>query len=199
MIVDGAIRWGIGGPRPAADGFNMEARKTAIYEWVRQIRGGVLAGAFSVERHISAAIVHFILGDRIGIVEVQDVFDEGLLAPLTFERRINVAMLIVPHVLPASELASLKADLGELRSLRNAMAHKPFWFHPELNDKGEIVNLVPMIMRGKAPLVLTTQYIEQVNTLISGLIDRTAILSVAAKKRPTNETNLESIGRPDKL
>ncbi|HEY0834097.1 MAG TPA: hypothetical protein VGE72_09345 [Azospirillum sp.] len=184
MIVDGATNWGVGGPRPAAEGFDMEAREKAIYEWVRQVRGGVLAGAFTVERHISAAIIHFMLGDRIGIAEVQDAFDEGLLAPLTFERRINVVMLIAPHVLPADEVASLKADLGELRTLRNAMAHKPFWFHPELNDKGEVTNLVPMVMRGKAPLALTTPYTAQVNILISGLIDRTAKLAATVAKRP---------------
>jgi hypothetical protein len=161
----------------------MEARAKSIYEWVRQVRGGVLAGAFTVERHISAAVIHFILGDRIGIPEVQDAFDQGLLSPLTFERRINVVMLIAPHVLPPDEVASLKSDLNELRTLRNAMAHKPFWFHPELNDKGEVVNLVPMIMRGKAALPLTTPYTKQVNALISGLIDRTGKLAASVARR----------------
>ena len=64
MIVDGATNWGAGGPRPAAEGFDIEARSKSIYEWVRQVRGGVLAGAFTVERHISAAIIYFMLGDR---------------------------------------------------------------------------------------------------------------------------------------
>jgi hypothetical protein len=183
MIIDGATNWGAEGPRPAAEGFGMEARAKSIYEWVRQVRGGVLAGAFTIERHISAAIIHFMLGDRIGIPEVQDAFDEGLLSPLTFERRINVVMLVAPHVLLPDEVASLKADLNELRTLRNAMAHKPFWFHPEMNDKGEVVNLVPMIMRGKAPLALTTPYTEQVNALISGLIERTEKLAAAVVRR----------------
>ncbi len=158
MIIDGATNWGTDGPRPAAAGFDVEARSKSIYEWVRQVRGGVLAGAFTVERHLSTAIIHFVLGDRIGIPEVQDAFDEGLLGPLTFDRRINVVMLIAPHVLSSDEVASLKADLSELRGLRNAMAHKPFWFHPELNGEREFVNLVPVIQRGKSPQPLTTPF-----------------------------------------
>jgi hypothetical protein len=183
VIIDGATNWGKSGPRAAAEGFDMEARSKSIYDWVRQVRGGVLAGAFTVERHISAAAIYFMLGDRIAMSKVQDAFDEGLLGPLTFERRINVVMLIAPHVLSSEEVASLKADLSELRTLRNAMAHKPFWFHPELNEKGEVVNLVPMIQRGKAPLPLTTPYTEQLNTLIAGLIGRTANLAAAIADR----------------
>jgi hypothetical protein len=183
MIIDGATNWGVTGPRPAADGFDVEARSKSIYEWVRQVRGGVLAGAFTVERHISSAIIHFMLGNRIAVSEVQEAFDEGLLSPLTFERRINVIMLIAPHVLPLDEVASLKADLNELRTLRNAMAHKPFWFHPELNDKGEVFNLVPRIQRGKVPLPLTTPHTERLNKLISGLIERTANLAAEVARR----------------
>lgn len=179
MIIDGATNWGKDGPRPSAEGFNIEMRSKSIYEWVRQVRGGVLAGAFTVERHISSAITYFLLGDRIGRPEVQEAFDEGLLGPLTFERRISVALLIAPHILPPDEVALLKAGLNELRTLRNAMAHKPFWFQPQLNGNGEVVDLLPMIQRGKAPLPLTTAFVEQVNTLIGGLIGKTAALAAA--------------------
>ena len=181
MIVDGAIDWGAGGPRPAATGFDIESRSKSIYEWVRQVRGGVLAGTFIVERHISAAIIHFILGDRIRIAEVQEAFDAGLLGPLTFERRINVVALVAPHILASHDAAALKVDLNELRSLRNAMAHNPFWFHPELNEDGKVLNLVPMIMRGKALQPLTTTFIEKVNAQISDLIEKTAALAAAAQ------------------
>lgn len=183
MIIDGATNWGKDGPRPAAEAFDIEARSKSIYEWVRQVRGGVLAGAFTVERHISGAITYFVLGDRITQPEVQDAFEDGLLGPLTFERRINVVMLVAPHFLSPDAVASLKADLSELRTLRNAMAHKPFWFHPELNDKGEVVNLVPMIQRGKAPLALTTAFVEQVNRLIASLIEKTATLTEQCASR----------------
>lgn len=183
MIVDGATNWGATGPRPAAEGFDIEARSKSIYEWVRQVRGGILAGAFTVERNISAAIIHFMLGDRIALPDVQQAFDEGMLGPLNFERRINVLMLIAPHVLASDEVASLKVDLRELRTLRNAMAHKPFWFHPELNDNGEVANLVPMIQRGKASMPLTTAFVEQVNSLIAGLIERAAALADAVSSQ----------------
>jgi hypothetical protein len=177
MIIDGATNWGDAGPRPAAEGFDIEDRSKSIYKWVRQVRGGVLAGAFTVERHISAAIIYFMLGDRIALPEVQEAFDEGLLEPLTFERRIKVVMLIAPNVLTPDEVTSFKADLNELRTLRNTMAHKPFWFHPEMNDEGKVVNLVPMIQRGKAPLPLTTPFVEQVNILIASLIERSVALA----------------------
>lgn len=183
MIVDGATNWGATGPCPAAEGFDIEARSKSIYEWVRQVRGGILAGAFTVERNISAAIIHFMLGDRIALPDVQQAFDEGMLGPLNFERRINVLMLIAPHVLSSDEVASLKVDLRELRTLRNAMAHKPFWFHPELNDNGEVANLVPMIQRGKASMPLTTAFVEQINSLIAGLIERAAALADAVSSQ----------------
>lgn len=196
MILDGATNWDKDGPRPAAEGFDIKARSKSIYEWVRQVRGGVLAGAFTVERHISAVIICFMLGDRVALPEVQEVFDEGLLGPLTFERRVNVVILIAPSVISPDEVASLKADLSELRTLRNAMAHKPFWFHPELNDKGEVVNLVPMIQRGKAPLPLTTAFVEQVNALIAGLIERTAALAASVAQRSLT-AGLPTDGRTD--
>jgi hypothetical protein len=177
MILDGAINWGEGGPKPAADGFDVEARKASIYEWVRQVRGGVLAGAFTVERNLSVAIMHFMLGERMKDPDVQRAFDEGLLAPLTFERRINVALLVAPHVLPEDEVAELKADLSDLRSLRNAMAHRPFWFHPELDAEDNVVNLVPLIMRGKAALPLTSEFIEKSNAQMTRLIAKTGIIA----------------------
>lgn len=183
MIVDGAINWGEGGPKPSAEGFDMEAREKTIYEWVRQVRGGVLGGAFTVERHISAAIIYFMLGERNMIPEVQNAFDEGLLTPLTFERRINVVLLVAPQVLNEDEVAALKGELNELRTIRNAMAHKPFWFHPEVNDEGEVFNLVPMVQRGKAPVALTTPFVVKLNEQIASLIDRTAKLAKAVAKQ----------------
>jgi len=190
VVIDGAINWGERPPAPSADGFDLEARKSSIYEWVRQVRGGVLAGAFTVERHLSATIIYFMLGERIKIPEVQDAFDEGLLGPLTFERRINVVLLIAPALLPADEVAALRNDLGELRTLRNSMAHKPFWFHPELNDDGHVTNLVPIIMRGKSPLPLTTALIEKLNRQIADLITKTSGLAEMAASRSVQRPTL---------
>lgn len=183
MIEDGATNWGESGSKPTADGFDMEARQKSIYEWVRQVRGGVLGGAFTIERHMSAAIVYFMLGDRVKRHEVQAAFAEGLLTPLTFERRNNLMLLIAPNFLTDDEVKTLKGDLNELRTIRNSMAHKPFWFHPKLNDKGEVFDLVPMIQRGKAPLALTTLFTEQLNEKIGSLIERSSRLAAAVEKR----------------
>lgn len=183
LIIDGTTNWGTGGPKPSAPGFDLEARSNSIYEWVRQVRGGVLAGAFTVERHLSATIVHFMLGKRVDVPEVAKAFDEGLLMQLTFDRRISVVMLIAPHFLKSDEAASFKSDLSELRTLRNAMAHNPFWFQPQLNDKGEVFELVPLIKRGKGPLPLTSPLIEQLNLKIASLIDRSAKLATKVMKR----------------
>lgn len=183
ILEDGATNWGEGGPKPAAEGFDMEARRKSIYEWVRQVRGGVLGGAFTVERQISAAIIYFMLGDRVKRDDVQAAFDEGLLAPLTFDRRINVVLLIASHFMTVDEVKALKGDLSELRTIRNSMAHKPFWFHPELNDKGEVFNLVPMLQRGKAPVALTTPFIAKLNERIASLIERSSKLATAVGER----------------
>lgn len=183
MIIDGSTNWGPDGPKPAAEGFDIAAREKAIYEWVRQVRGGVLSGAFTVERNLSAAIIFFMLGDRNLIPEVEDAFDEGLLSQLSFERRISVALLVAPHFLAAEEVSALKGDLSDLRTLRNAMAHRPFWFHPELNDKGEVFNLVPMIKKGKVAQPLTTAFTKKLNSKIISLIERTSALAEAVRMR----------------
>lgn len=171
----------------------MVARQKSIYEWVRQVRGGVLGGAFTIERHMSAIIVYFMLGDRVNNDDVQTAFDDGLLIPLTFERRINVVLLIAPNFLTDDEVKDLKGDLNELRTIRNSMAHKPFWFHPETNDKGEVVNLVPMIQRGKAPLALTTPFIAQLNEKIGSLIERSSKLAAAVAEREVGKQSANGI------
>ena len=183
MIIDAAVNWGPNGPAPTAPGFDVEARKDDVTSWVRQVRGGILAGAFTVERHLSAAIVYYILGERVKNHEVQDVFDEGILSPMTFERRINVAMLIAAHFFDAETVKEMSAELTALKTLRNAMAHKPFWFHPELNDDGEVANIVPIVMRGKGPLPLTTAFIEETNQKMQSLIAQSLRLEQAAVSR----------------
>lgn len=48
MIIDGATNWVAAGPRPAAKDFGIEAQSKSINEWVKHVRGGVLACAFMV-------------------------------------------------------------------------------------------------------------------------------------------------------
>ena len=164
-------------------GFDTEARKDDVTNWVRQLRGGILAGAFNVERHLSNEIAYHILVDRMKKHEIQDVFDEGILSPMTFERRINVAMLIAAHFCDAETVKKMSSELTVLKTLRNATAHKPFWFHPELNEDGQVANIVPIVMRGKDPLPLTTAFVEDTNQKMQSLIAQSLCLGQAAVSR----------------
>ncbi len=72
MIQEGEIRWGNDGPRGFENSETPEAMIRDIHDWVRQVRGGFLAGAFTIERNLSASIIHYFLGKRMSIGEVQD-------------------------------------------------------------------------------------------------------------------------------
>lgn len=186
MIVDGAIMWPE--PRPAlAAGFDLEKRKADVYEWVRQIRGGVLAGSFTVERNLSATIVFYFLGDRVLLQDVQDAFDECILNALTFERRINAVSTIAPHLIGADAAKALSTALGELKSIRNAMAHQPHWYVTQTNEAGEVNSLVPFVRRGKQPLALTSAWVEDANVKMLGLIKATGELAEAAAMKSKAE------------
>ncbi len=186
MIVDGAIMWPEPRP-PLAAGFDLEKRKADVYEWVRQIRGGVLAGSFTVERNLSATIVFYFLGDRVLLQDVQDAFDECILNALTFERRINAVSTIAPHLIGAGAAKALSTGLGELKSIRNAMAHQPHWYVTQTNEAGEVNSLVPFVRRGKQPLALTSAWVEETNAKMLGLIKSTGELAEAAAMKSKAE------------
>lgn len=187
MIVDGAIIFPDPRP-PLAPGFDLEKRKDAIYEWVRQIRGGVLAGSSTVERNLSGLIMLFFLGDRIQMETVQDAFEDCVLNPMTFERRINAVATIATHLIGAEAAKALAADLGELKSLRNAMAHQPHWYQTQVNEAGELISLVPFIRKGKQPLPMTSPWVEEMNAKMRKLIDETTALAEAAASRVRAES-----------
>lgn len=183
MIIDGATSWGPSGERPFAPGFEGEARSKSIYEWVRQVRGGVLAGVFTIESHLTDAILHFMLGDRVRRADVLSTFGDAILAGLTFDKRINIVKMLTPHFRSAVESKALQSDLNELRTVRNAMAHHRFWFVPKVDDKGNVFDLVPCTRIGKGRQILTTPYIEKLNTKILMLIDQSAKLAVDVRRR----------------
>lgn len=181
MIVDGAINWPEPRP-PLAPGFDLEKRKADVYEWVRQIRGGVLAGSFTVERNLSATIALFFLGDRVRIDSVHDAFDECILGAMTFERRINAVATVAPHLIGADAAKTLAAELGELKSIRNAMAHQPHWYQTQVNEAGELTSLVPFVRKGKQALPLTSAWVEDMNARMRSAIDKTGELAEAAAR-----------------
>ena len=179
MIAEGAIRWDDRGPQPLASGEDLGLRTADLNTWVRQVRGGIMAGAFAVERMLSAAIIHYFLDWRIRDIEVQEAFDEGILQTLSFERRIALATLIADKFFEVDDCKALKSGLSSLRTLRNAMAHNPFWFEPQFNDDNTLQGLVPVIRRGKGIVGLTTKFVEEQNRVIQGLIARSEALVVA--------------------
>lgn len=193
MIIDGTTRWGDKGPKPAAPDFDLEARRASSYDWVRQVRGGVLAGAFTIESHLNRAILHFTLGDRVHRPEVVKAFDEGILSHMTFERRVTMIGLIAPHFLTQDEAKAFKADLSNLRTTRNAMAHNPFWFQPEMNEKDEVISVVPTIMRGKSAIALTSAFTVQTNMLIIGLIEKSVDLANRVQDQKLSKTRPEDL------
>lgn len=186
MIVDGFINWPEPRP-PLAPGFDLDARKADVYEWVRQIRGGVLAGSFTVERNLSATIVFYFLGDRVLLQDVQDAFDQCVLNALTFERRINAVSTIAPRLIGADAAKALTADLGELKSIRNAMAHQPHWYMTQTNADGEVNSLVPFVRKGKKPLALTSAWVEETNAKMVRIIRETGELAEAAAMKSKAE------------
>lgn len=167
----------------------------ALAEWVRTIRGGMLAGAFYVERNLSVAIEAYFLGPVHGPGnEKADVFVEALLDGLTFERRSNAALLIAEKLIP-DRVGDLRADLAEVRAIRNAMAHNPCWFEPRIDGEGVVVELAPHIRRGRGIVHLTTAQIESWNALVERTIRRTEYLANLAIDPQTVDPELRQ-GRP---
>ncbi|PTQ63431.1 hypothetical protein C8J45_1052 [Sphingomonas sp. PP-CE-3G-477] len=179
MIAEGTIDWGGRLPQGQVHGKPLHEVTSDIHEWIRQVRGGIMAGAFAVERMLSASIIHYFLGGRMRDLEVQDAFDEGILQRLTFERRISLALIVAAKFFDPVAFKDFEGKLTSLRTLRNAMAHNPFWLHPEFDDEGTLINIVPVIKRGKSVVSLTTPFIEEQNAEIKCTIDLAQELVVA--------------------
>lgn len=171
MIAEGTIDLGGCRPQGQVHGKPLHEVTSDIHEWIRQVRGGIMAGAFAVERMLSASIIHYFLGGRMRDLEVQEAFDEGILQRLTFERRISLALIVAAKFFDSVAFKDFDGKLTSLRTLRNAMAHNPFWFHPEFDDEGALINIVPVIKRGKSVVPLTTPFIEEQNEEIKRTID----------------------------
>jgi len=183
MIAEGTIDWGGRHPQGQVHGKALHDVTSDIHEWIRQVRGGIMAGAFAVERMLSASIIHYFLGGRMRDLEVQEAFDEGILQRLTFERRISLALTVAVKFFDPDTFKDFDGKLTSLRTLRNAMAHNPFWLHPEFDDEGTLFNIVPLIKRGKAVVPLTTAFIEEQNEEIKRTIDLAQRLVAAVVER----------------
>ena len=149
----------------------------ALAIWVREVRGGILAGAFYVERNLDVAIEAYFLGPIAGTGNIKsDLFVEGFLRTLNFERRTKIAMLIAEQLTPDS-LKEMREGLGELRSIRNAMAHNPCWFEPVVDENDYVRELRPFVQKGKQTVQMSRQLIEEWNDLIRRVISQTEALA----------------------
>ena len=163
MIAEGQIDWGGRPPQANIKGQKLHEYTSELHSFVRQVRGGILAGGFAVERMLSASIVHYFLGSRVNNTEVYETFDDGILEKLTFERRISISLMIAKKYFSPVDYKTMEESFGSLRTLRNAMAHNPFWLHPEFDEEGVLINLVPAMRRGKGVIGLTTEFVEKQN------------------------------------
>lgn len=144
--------------------------------WVRQVRGGVLTGSYEIERNLSGFVEFYLLGPRAADKKVRQVFEEHILASLTFERRINCAMQVAKILLPANEVKTLQSRLSEMKSLRNAMAHNPCWFEPYLDHEAKVARLRPKMMKGKQEIAMDGDWVEKMNAEMISLIEETGRL-----------------------
>lgn len=162
------------GPEPRIDPDNPPPHDVAsMSSWIRQVRGGFLAGGFYIEQNIDAAIESFFLGP---IAQSDDprshILEEQFLGSLTLERKVNLLCSIVARLLPEG-LAPLRKQLGEFRTIRNTLAHNPCWFEANVDQERYLRSLRPMIHHGKQPVEITRKRLDGWNSLVRELITTT--------------------------
>ncbi len=175
-----------------------EPHPATLARWVREVRGGILAGAFYLERNMNMAVEAFFLGPSHGQGQQSEVFGEALLSALNFERRTKAALLIAERIRP-DNVKELREGLNELRSVRNAMAHNSCWFTGEPGDDGVVRRLDAFSKKGKQILRLDRPLVDEWNSLMHRMIDLTAQLAATAIDPQSNETfsNLPQRGEID--
>ncbi len=157
-------------------GCKLEEAQQQLISWIREVRGGVLTGAYEIERNLGGFVEFYLLGPRAADTTIRSIFEEHVLGSLTFERRINLAVQVAQELLPKTEVRKLQARLNDMKSLRNAMAHNPCWFEPYLDHEAKVARLRPKIMRGKQEIVLDADWVAQMNRDIVALIAETSRL-----------------------
>lgn len=169
FLIDGSIRWFDKTADDAADSFDLEARQIAIYDWVRQFRGGVIAGASEIERNLDLFLVLYFL-DRSGSRKKLQEFSQCFLENLSLERKCQAMLRVLKSHNPA-KAKELSKQLQTIRDMRNATAHRPFWMELVVSEEGKIVGLIPFITKGSETIALTTELVEEMNELIPKAIE----------------------------
>jgi len=139
---------------------DLERRQAALTKWIREVRGGVLSGAFFLEQNIDLTILQHTLGATAD-EERKTFFREHFLSRVSFDRRIQIVSAIVSD-------SSLAARLNKVRRIRNAMAHQPCWF--ELSDGANQSSLTTHILIDKVAVNVDDKVVEGWNELMAGLL-----------------------------
>lgn len=176
MRAEGEIRFPKDWNHTPHPGCGLEKAREQLIPWVREMRGGVLTGAYEIERNLGGFVEFYLLGARAADKTIRSIFEEDVLGPLTFERRINLAVRVAQELLPQAEVKALQRRLNEMKSLRNAMAHSPCWFEPYLDHEAKVARLRPKIMRGKEELSLDGERGDQIGKDVSELVAETGRL-----------------------
>jgi hypothetical protein len=165
-----------------------------LARWVREVRGGILSGAFYLERNMNMAVEAFFLGPLHGRGEKSEVFGEALLSALNYERRTKAALLVAERIRP-DDVKELQAGLSQLRAVRNAMAHNSCWFTGELDDGGIVRRLQVFLQVGKQTLELDCERVAESNELMQRMIEATARLAAKAVDPQSDEVATAPPGR----
>lgn len=163
------------GERIDSDSFPVPS-PVSLQAWAREVRGGILTGAFDVELHLNLAIESYFLGPAAARTPKSEAFSDLVLSAFNFERRCSAGVAICKEVLP-TRAAELQAGLTELRTTRNAMAHNPCWISASNVENGIVKSLKVSLRRGKQTIDLTNETVELWNDQIRRLRNLTRFLA----------------------
>jgi hypothetical protein len=109
-----------------------------LNQMIVRLRGAVLSDAYNIEAQISTAITEYFVPRDSGIK--REIFREQLLREsLSFDKKIDLAKAVAVHFLNEDEWNQFATNLGQARTLRNAMAHYPSWLEVVKRDGTDLV------------------------------------------------------------
>jgi hypothetical protein len=106
---------------------------------VMQLRGAVLSSAFNLENILETLLAEFLFpspasGEDL-LDEKRSLFRLDIFRDLNFERKTRIASDVAKKILRSEEAEALATALGNVRQLRNLMAHYPCWLEPIRNGQ----------------------------------------------------------------
>lgn len=190
QLPDGSIEWGALSKSDIAERFDIRERQRVLYDWIRVIRGGIVSGAFSIERNFDGIISVFYLRQNH---EVFEHFRSELLVPITFDRKLSIVCSILRILRDEQTSKAFGKEVRKFQVLRNAMAHRPFWLDPLTDAEKRIVDLKPMIRVGKQEKHVNRGFVNETNALIRTLIEATGQFGAQLATAHENDTAEEPV------